>query len=263
MRYAHPNRPRRSTHRQVRPLLARRSVLIEAVTARCLQHRHRPRHVAGASTINCAHRASSARWSPRSSAPRILIRQAARRRRVQHRVDGRGRGSRNVPEPLPLVSHQHLAGRSDRRRSQIRHCRAVGNSAPDPDAGTDLATVTDQPSTLLPDRRSSVPAVSRARAAHDRHTTVSSIRPAPALAPSQWVSPSSCSSRSARWVWRSADRQQTRCPSARQTRERVLMSAARNGGSPRASTLGTTTWLRANIIETDPCPGDRSRRVRR
>ena len=64
------------------------------------------------------------------------------------------------PEPLPLVSSISRGDPidADRDPTLIAPSEIL---RPDPDAGTDLVPVTDGPSTLLPDRRSSVPAVAR------------------------------------------------------------------------------------------------------
>jgi eukaryotic-like serine/threonine-protein kinase len=67
------------------------------------------------------------------------------------------------PEPLPLVSSISRGDPIDAERDPT----LIAPSEilrPDPDAGTDLATVTDRSSTLLPEHRSSVPAVSRGSA---------------------------------------------------------------------------------------------------
>ncbi|MEO8692033.1 MAG: PASTA domain-containing protein [Acidimicrobiales bacterium] len=67
------------------------------------------------------------------------------------------------PEPLPLVSSISRGDpiEADRDPTLIAPSEIL---RPGPDAGTGLATVTDQPATRLPDRRSTVPAVSRSGA---------------------------------------------------------------------------------------------------
>ena len=67
------------------------------------------------------------------------------------------------PEPMPLVSTISRGDpiADDRDPTLIAPSEIL---RPDPDAGTDLATLSDQPSTLLPDRRSTVPAVLRSTA---------------------------------------------------------------------------------------------------
>ena len=160
------------------------------------------------------------------------------------------------PEPLPLVSSISRGEPidADRDPTLIAPSEIL---RPDPDAGTDLATVTDTSSTLLPDRRSSVPAVSRGSALR----TTSYDRFVDTRPPRRWpiavgIAIVVILALGALGVALADKASSNEVPNLRDKPERELLDvAARNDWVTTRVDARDNDVAAGNIIETDPASG--------
>jgi serine/threonine-protein kinase len=160
------------------------------------------------------------------------------------------------PEPLPLVSSISRGDpiAADRDPTLIAPSEIL---RPDPDAGTGLATVTEPPPTLLPDRRSTVPAVSRSGAARaSRYDRFIDTRP-----PRRWpiavgIAIVMVLALGALGVALADKASSQDVPELRDKSESELLDvAARNGWVTVRVDARDNDIAAGNIIETDPPSG--------
>jgi eukaryotic-like serine/threonine-protein kinase len=160
------------------------------------------------------------------------------------------------PEPLPLVSSISRGEPidADRDPTLIAPSEIL---RPDPEAGTDLATVTDRSSTLPPDLRSSVPAVSRGSGLR----TTSYDRFVDTRPPRRWpiavgIAIVMILALGALGVALADKASSTEVPNLRDRPESELLDvAARNGWVTVRVDARDNDVAAGNIIETDPASG--------
>jgi serine/threonine-protein kinase len=160
------------------------------------------------------------------------------------------------PEPLPLVSSISRGDPidADRDPTLIAPSEIL---RPDADAGTDVATITDRPSTTLPDRRSSVPVVSRGSALR----TTSYDRFVDTRPPRRWpiavgIAIVMLLALGALGVALADKASSNEVPNLRDKAESELLDvAARNGWVTARVDARDNDVAAGNIIETDPPAG--------